>query len=65
MILGDFNMNLIDSKVEKRWMQNFSKFSFSQLVTEPTRVTENSSTLIDQIYSNMFLLLKPQLVITI
>ena len=52
MILGDFNMNLMDSKVEKRWMQNFSKFSLSQLVTEPTRVAENSSTLIDYIYSN-------------
>ena len=52
MILGGFNMNLMDSKVEKRWMQNFSKFSFSQLVTEPTRVAENSLTLIDHIYSN-------------
>ena len=49
MILGDFNMNLMDSKVEKRWMQNFSKFSFSQLITEPTRVAENSSSLIDHI----------------
>ena len=25
MILGDFNMNLMDSKVEKRWMQDFFK----------------------------------------
>ena len=51
MILGDLNLRLMDSKVEIRWMQNFSKFSFSQLVTEPTRVAENSSTLIAHIYS--------------
>ena len=52
MILGDFNMNMMDSKVEKRWVQNFSKFSFSQLVTELTPVAENSSTLIDHTYSH-------------
>ena len=38
--------------MDKCWMQNFSKSSFSQLVTEPTRVVENSSTLIGHIYSN-------------
>ena len=52
MTLGDFNMNLMDSQVEKRWLQNFSKFSFSQLVTEPSHVAENFLTLIDHIYCN-------------
>ena len=35
-------------------MGNFYDFflSFSQLVCDPTRVTENSSTLIDHIYTN-------------
>ena len=50
-ILGDFNINLLDRKTKSRWNSNIlSQFSLHQLIDAPTRVTENTGTLIDHIY---------------
>ena len=53
-MLGDFNKNLIlgDHK-DIEWENFITSLGFSQLVSEPTRVTAFSSTLIDHIYSNL------------
>ena len=42
----DFNMNL-----NKKWCNLIELFDLSLLVTQPTRVTESSSTIIDHIYT--------------
>jgi hypothetical protein len=53
LILGDFNINLLDNKIRNKWLDRvISPLSFTQLIFEPTRVVENSSTLIDHIYTN-------------
>ena len=49
-MLGDFNFNLLRENTETRhWLHITDSFNFTQLVTEPTRVTENSETLIDHV----------------
>ena len=51
ILCGDFNYNLIDS--EDRNVMNFhntlNSFSLIPLISKPTRITENSATLIDNI----------------
>ena len=51
LITGDLNINLIDhlhTDVQK-YTNILSQFNLDQVVTKPTRVTKNSSTLIDHI----------------
>ena len=52
LILGDFNINILN--VNSNYCTDFmcSSLNLSQLVTEPTRVTTTSCTLIDHIYSS-------------
>lgn len=50
IILGDFNKDLLNLNVNKEWSNFITSFGLSQLITEPTRVTNNSKTLIDHIY---------------
>ena len=45
-------MTLTSTYYEKTLGQDTDSFNFTQLVTEPTRVTENSETLIDHVYTN-------------
>lgn len=55
MIGGDFNTNLNCSNCtsNRRVIQSFAgKFSLTQLIKMPTRVTCNTATLIDHIYAN-------------
>jgi len=54
LILGDFNINLCDpSNDETDLLQNFYSNSFFPCITKPTRITQNSSTCIDHIWTNM------------
>lgn len=52
MFLGDFNINLLEPNLKKRWFKNIAQFGLTQFIEEPTRVTETTATLIDHIYSN-------------
>ena len=55
MILGDLNCNYLSDKNNMHLSQLKllnSTYQFQQLINEPTRITPNSSTLIDIISSN-------------
>ena len=53
IILGDFNINLLNRKLSNSWISKVcNPLSLNQLIKEPTRVTPTSSTLIDHIYTN-------------
>ena len=48
ILLGDFNIDLQKSNLQ--WINNLDTYNLHQLIKSPTRVTHNSSTLIDHIY---------------
>ena len=50
-ILGDFNINWM-GQIPTQWQHIIDSVSLEQLVSEPTRVTSKTSTLIDHIYTN-------------
>ena len=52
LIVGDFNINLMnsDSNVTKEFLSIMNSSSFIPVITKPTRLTENSSTLIDNLF---------------
>merc|ERR1712002_780136 len=53
IILGDFNICLLNnSDFKNRYMDTLNSYNFTQLIEEPTRVTQNTITLIDHIHSN-------------
>ena len=52
ILLGDFNKDLSDADANREWLILTESLGLTQLVTEPTRVTAVSSTLIDHIYTN-------------
>lgn len=53
VILGDFNINLLDKKLSSSWINKVcNPLSLTQHIKLPTRVTLNTSTLIDHIYTN-------------
>ena len=49
IIMGDFNIDLM--KPQEKWKRTIQPYNLSQLVYTPTRVTVNSQTLIDHIYT--------------
>ena len=49
-LLGDFNRDLFNDQIHKSWTDYMEPFGLAQLVSEPTRVTSDSRTLIDHIY---------------
>lgn len=50
-ILGDFNIDLLTpNKIPGKWKSLIETYNLHQLIQEPTRVTQNTSTLIDHIY---------------
>ena len=52
-LLGDFNVDFMpDVNANNKLKDIFSTFGLEQLITEPTRVTTNSSTLIDLCVTN-------------
>lgn len=50
-LVGDFNIDLTNN-TNRKWSIEISKLGLTQLVTEPTRVTQSTSTLIDHIYTS-------------
>ena len=51
-LLGDFNLNLLKSKVsDSEWNSMTSQFGLTQVISSPTRVDHRTSTLIDHIYT--------------
>lgn len=52
ILLGDFNKNLLNEEIENEWGNFTTSLGLTQLVSEPTRVTKDSKTLIDHIYTN-------------
>ena len=52
ILLGDFNKDLLNPNAHREWLVLTESLGLSQLVTQPTRVTTNTSTLIDHIYSS-------------
>ena len=52
IILGDINKDLLNSNIKSEWSNVISTQGFKQIIKEPTRVTSNSKTLIDHIYTN-------------
>ena len=54
ILLGDFNINLVDSQDKDviSFMDILGSYSFFPTINLPTRVTEHSETLIDNIFTN-------------
>ena len=50
IILGDFNIDIL--KPHHIWHNTFSMYRLKQLIDIPTRISENSRSLIDHIYTN-------------
>ena len=52
-LLGDFNINLINvSNHIPAFLEVMYSYAFTPLITKPTRVTSNTATLIDNIFTN-------------
>ena len=51
LLMGDFNID-IASCTNQKWNNLIKLFDLSQIVTEPTRVTNSTSTIIDHVYTN-------------
>ena len=51
IIMGDFNIDL-KSNQNRKWQNLIQLFDLSQLMSQPTRVTETTSTIIDHIYTS-------------
>ena len=54
-IYGDFNLNVLDlnkNKFISEYVESLFSHGFIQLITKPTRIAENSATLLDHILTN-------------
>ena len=51
-LMGDINRDLLNNQIKTAWTDYMEPFGLTQLVSEATRVTSDSRTLIDHIYSN-------------
>ena len=58
VITGDFNLNYLDTSSKRKITSVFNQYNLTQLIREPTHFTENSSSLLDLVYTN-----NPQFVI--
>ena len=55
-LLGDFNINLLNYDIHlptNEFLDSFSSHNFLSHILQPSRVTTNSRTLIDNIFSNI------------
>ena len=50
--MGDFNRDLLTVQIKNAWTDYMEPFGLTQLLSEATRVTNDTRTLIDHIYSN-------------
>ena len=51
-LMGDINRDLLNYQIKNAWTDYMEPFGLTQLVSEATRVTSDSRTLIDHVYSN-------------
>ena len=51
IVMGDFNIDMRSCSTSK-WLNLIQLFDLTQIVTEPTRITQTSATLIDHVYTN-------------
>ena len=51
-LMGDINRDLLNDNIRKAWTDYMEPFGLFQLISEATRVTPLSKTLIDHIYTN-------------
>ncbi|MEW8545919.1 MAG: endonuclease/exonuclease/phosphatase family protein, partial [Candidatus Thiodiazotropha sp.] len=51
ILMGDFNINFI-SCTNRKWLHLMELFDLSQLVSDPTRITQASSSIIDHVYTS-------------
>ena len=51
ILMGDFNIDY-KSCINRKWFNMVQLFDLSQLVSEPTRITEISAIIIDHVYTN-------------
>ena len=52
-LLGDFNRDLLNEQISKPWLEYLEPFGLIQKVSQATRKTSFSETLIDHIYCNI------------
>jgi hypothetical protein len=53
ILLGDFNIDyLMQDEIPKQWKILTQSYDLHQLVTQPTRVTKNSKTCLDHVYTS-------------
>ena len=56
IVCGDFNINLLNMSTHaptQHYFDTFTSHNFRPLITKPTRITDSSQTLIDQIWTNV------------
>ena len=56
LLLGDFNVNLLPTSIDAKsneFLTSLETIGLDQIVTSPTRITKDSSSLIDHIYTNI------------
>ena len=51
-LMGDYNINLLNYSLPSDFVDLMHSHSFISLINRPTRITENSATLIDNIFVN-------------
>ena len=52
ILLGDFNKNLFEDNLDREWQNLTLSFGLTQMISQPIRVTHNSKSLIDHIYTS-------------
>ena len=55
IIMGDFNLNLLDRNIDNNinnFINNFVELSYFPVINKPTRVSHNSATIIDNMWTN-------------
>ena len=52
IITGDFNINQLNDNHRNKFSSLLTQYSFQQLITEPTYMTEHSSSLLDLVMVN-------------
>ena len=53
IVLGDFNIDLLSNMNRTKWPNLIQLFDLTQLISNPTRVTPTTATLIDHVYTNV------------
>lgn len=52
ILLGDFNKNLYEDNLDREWQNLTLSLGLTQMISQPTRVTPSSKTLIDHFYTS-------------